>query len=74
MIVLIKLGLKNKYGWYVTLSTKKVVEVGKSKKTYFFIQSLFCPLFCEKVNILTAPARSCRCCGHFDIGGAICVL
>ena len=69
MIVLIKSGLKNKNGWYVTVSNKKVIEVGKrKKKTYFFIQSWFGPLLCEKVNFLTAPAWSCRCCGQFDIG------
>ena len=44
------------------VSTKKVIEVG------------FCPLFSEKVNFMTAPARSCRRCGQFDIGVAICVL
>ena len=32
VIVLITLGLKIKYGRYVTVSTKKVIEVGKSNK------------------------------------------
>ena len=39
VIVLITLGLKIKSGWYVTVSTIKAIKVGKSKKTYFFIQS-----------------------------------
>ena len=40
VIVLITLGLKKiKYGWYMTVSTKNVIEVGKSKTTYFFIQT-----------------------------------
>jgi hypothetical protein len=31
-------------------SNKKIIEVGKKpKKTYFFIQSSFCPLFGDKV-------------------------
>ena len=36
MIVLIKSGLKNKNGWYVTVSNKKVIEVGKRKKKHTF--------------------------------------
>ena len=46
---------------------------GKKQKTYFSIQNWFCPLFCEKVNFLTAPARSCCRCGQLDIGVTICV-
>ena len=73
VIVLRTLGLTNKYGLYVTVSTKTVIEVGKSKKHTFFIQSLFGPLFSKKVNFLIAPAQCCRRCGQFDIGVTICV-
>ena len=41
VILLIKLGLKNKYGLYVTVSTKKVIEVGKSKKHTFSFKADF---------------------------------
>ena len=68
------LGLTNKYGWYVTVSTKKVIEVGRSKKNTFSFKADFFHFFCEKVNLLTAPVRRCRRCGQFDIGVAICVL
>ena len=34
------------------MSTKKVIEVGKSKKTYFYIQSSFSSFFGEKVIFL----------------------
>ena len=49
VIVLMKSGRTNLYGWYVTVSSKRVIEVGKTPKTNFFIWSSFCPLFCEKV-------------------------
>ena len=73
MIVLITLGLKIKYDWYVTVSTKQVIEVGKSKKHTFSFKADFVHFFCEKGNFLTASARSCRCCGQFDIGVTISV-
>ena len=40
------------------MSTKKVIEVGKSNFFIFFIQSWFCPLFCVKVIFLTALVRA----------------
>ena len=43
------------------------------QKNILFIQSWFCLLFCEKVYFLTAPARSCPCCGQFNIDVTICV-
>ena len=64
---------KIKYGLNVTRSNKKGIEVEESKKHTFFIQSSFCPLFCEKINFLTAPERSCRRCGQCDMGVTICV-
>ena len=33
--------LKIKYGWYVTVSTKQVIEVGKSKKHTFSFKADF---------------------------------
>ena len=74
VIVLITLGLKIKYGWYVTLSTKKVIEVGKkAKKHTFSFKANFVHFLVKKVKFLTVPARSCRCYGQFDIGVTICV-
>ena len=56
----------------MAVSNKNGIEMGKAKKkTYFFIQISFCPLFCEQVSFLTAAAESCRHCGLFDIGVAI---
>ena len=72
MIVLITLGLKIKFGWYVTVSSKKVFEVGKSKKHTLSFKAV--PFFWKNVNFLTVPERSCCCCSQFDIGVAICVL
>ena len=72
-IVLISLGPK-KLVWLVCDHEYQTSYwSGKEQKTYFFIQSWFCPLFGEKVNFLTAPARSCCCCGQFDIGVSFCV-
>ena len=41
VIVLITLDLKVKYGWHVTVSTKKVIKVGKSKKHTFSFKADF---------------------------------
>ena len=53
---------KIKYGLYVTMSNKKMIEVGKKAINilYHSIQSSFCPLFWEKEFFLTAPARICH--------------
>ena len=52
--------------------TKKLLKWEKAKKIlFFFIWSSLCPLFCEKVIVLTAPALSCRSCGKFYIGFSI---
>ena len=55
----------------MTVSTKKVIEVKKAKNILFH-SKLILSTFCEKVNFLTASARSCRRCGQFDIGVTIC--
>ena len=52
--------------------TKKLLKWGNAKNV-IFIKNWFCPLFFKKVNFLTTPARSWRCCGQFDIGVKICV-
>ena len=67
VIVLITLGLK-KCGWYVAVSTKKFIEVRKSKIILFSFKTDLVHFFCEEVNFLTATARTCRRCGQFDIG------
>ena len=41
MTVLIKFGDKNKYGWNVAGSNKKVIEVEKTKKHTFSFKALF---------------------------------
>ena len=41
---------------YVTVSNRKVIEVGKSKNILFFIQRWFGPLFCEKVIFYSISA------------------
>jgi hypothetical protein len=41
VIVLITFGLKFKYGWYMTVSTEKVIEVAKSKKHTFSFKADF---------------------------------
>ena len=46
VIVLIKFGL----GWYVTVSTKKVIKVRKSKKPFFSFKAGFVHFFVKKVN------------------------
>ena len=68
VIVLITLGLKNWIWLVCDREYPKSFWSWKKLKTYFFIQSWFCPFFCEKVNFLTAPAQSCRRCSQFDIG------
>ena len=45
VIVVITLGLKIKYGWYMTMSTKNVIEVGKSKKNILFHSKLILSTF-----------------------------
>ena len=57
----------------MTVSNKKVNKVGKSKKTYLFIQSWFFPLFLLKGKLLKASERSCRRCGQFYFSATICV-
>ena len=51
---------------------KKLLKWEKAKNILFHSKLIF-STFCEKVNFLTAPERSCRCCGQFDIGITICV-
>ena len=49
VIVLVKLGLKIKYSLYVTVSTKKVIEVGKSKKHIFLFKADFFHFFVKRL-------------------------
>ena len=49
VIVLITLGLKIKYGWYVTVSTIKVIEVGKPKKHTFSLKADFVHFFVKRL-------------------------
>ena len=45
---------KIKYGWYVTVSKKKVIEVGKAKKHTNSFKAHIVHFFCKRINLLTA--------------------
>ena len=64
VIVLITLGPKIRYGCYVTVRTKKVIEVGNRLKHTFSFKDEFFHFFWKYVNFLRAPVWSCCYCGQ----------
>ena len=53
---------------------KKLLKWEKAKKKHTCsCKADFVHFFCDKVNFLTAPARSYRHCSQFDIGVTISV-
>ena len=47
-IMLITLGLTIKYGWYVTVSNKRVIEMGKSQKHNFYSKLILFNFFVKR--------------------------
>ena len=58
-----KLNMAGMWPWV----PKRLLKWKKAKNILFY-SKLILSTFCEKVNFLTARARSCCRCGQFDIG------